>query len=177
MQSNFQACLGFTLLPANDGQPFHCTAGDSGAETCWGITRATLSAYRRRPVSAADVQALTRSSVAPIYRLFFWIPDGCDRLPAGIDLMVFDHGVVGGEGGSARLLQEAVGVPADGEVGPVTLAAITENDPAALIQSLADAQADHYRSLTQFDEFGRGWLARVARRRAAAMAMLSAASA
>lgn len=172
MQSNFQACLNFVLLPANDGQPFHVTPGDPGEATAWGVTRATLSAYLHRPATIADVKALTRSSVAPIYRVFFWLPDGCDKLPIGLDLMTFDQGVLCGQGESAKLLQSVVGVEPDGEVGPITLAAIAKNDTAALIQSLASVQADHYRSLAQFDEFGRGWLARLDRRQSAALKMV-----
>ncbi|MCQ8240500.1 glycosyl hydrolase 108 family protein [Rhizosaccharibacter radicis] len=73
-------------------------------------------------------------------------------------------------------LQAALGLEADGVAGPVTLAAWAQLGPAeALLVALYAAQVRDYRSLRQFSRYGRGWLARTARRLAAARAMVAAA--
>lgn len=160
----FDPCVAFTLLPANDGQPYHVTLGDAGGATAFGVTRATLSLWLGYTASVEDVRGLTRDDAEPIYRALYFDPLAGADLPAGVDLMVFDHGVLSGVGASARLLQNVVGVEADGQVGPITLAAVHARDPLALIGQLAIRQENYYRALADFVRFGRGWLARLQRR-------------
>jgi lysozyme family protein len=78
-----------------------------------------------------------------------------------------------GCGRSTKILQTAVGVPADGGIGPITLAAVRAQDPAELIEKFSQAKEDFYRSLNTFDTFGRGWLNRVAAVKVKASAMLA----
>jgi lysozyme family protein len=113
-----------------------------------------------------------------IYRSLYWNPLRADALPVGVDLSVFDMGVNAGIWRSARLLQQALGFTGDevdGSVGPETLGAAATFDARALVDDLADGQADFYRSLAEFDTFGAGWLNRTEARRAAALAMIDAA--
>jgi len=144
---------------------------DPGGATNFGITLATLAAHREEPVTAEEVERLTREEAAEIYRARFWTPMRCAELPAGLDLMVFDFGVNAGPGRSVRLLQRAAGVTADGSIGPVTLAAVRAARAEALIAVLAEARMAHYRALPHWDAFGRGWPARTDAARAAALAM------
>lgn len=171
MEANFAACVGFTLLPANDGQPCHATSGDPGGATAWGITHATLSDWLGRPATLDDMRALTAQTAAPIYRDRFWRPCGGDGLAAGLDLMVFDHAVTCGPADSVRLLQGVVGTAEDGILGPVTLAACACMDVSGLIAELSDEQAANYGGMGDFWRFGRGWLKRLERRRDAAIGM------
>jgi len=83
-----------------------------------------------------------------------------------------DFAVNAGPGRSAKILQTAVGVPADGGIGPVTLAAVKAQDPVELIQKFSDAKEDFYRSLNTFETFGKGWLNRVAAVKIKASSML-----
>ena len=55
-------------------------------------------------------------------------------MPSGIDYLVFDFAVNAGCGGSAKVLQRAVGVVPDGGIGPITLAAVNKHDAAELIE-------------------------------------------
>jgi lysozyme family protein len=59
------------------------------------------------------------------------------------------------------MLQEAASVPADGCIGPVTLAAVAASDPLGLVGRYAEARRGAYRRPRQFPYFGRGWLSRV----------------
>lgn len=175
--SNFLVAVGFTLAPADDGQPFHVTKGDAGGPTSFGITQATLSGYLKRPATLADVQAVTQSKAVLIYEALFWQPIRGDSLPDGVDVMVFDHAVLNGPEESVQILQAIVGVETDGIIGPLTLAAVNKLPRNALIGSLAWWQAEAYRKLVGFAEFGNGWLARVNRRKQCAYWMLNNAQA
>ncbi len=144
---------------------------DPGGATMMGITRATLSAWRGAPASEEEVRALTEEEAREIYRANYWNVLRCDQLPAGIDLTVFDFGVNAGPGAAARLLQRAVGVRADGAIGPITVAAAHAAEPGPCVDRLARLREDHYRALPTFARFGRGWLRRTDEVRRAAHAM------
>lgn len=133
---------------------------DRGGPTMMGITQATLADWRKRPVTAAEVAALTRAEALEIYRVNYWNRLRCDDLPPGIDLMVFDFGVNAGIGASAKMLQRALNVPSDGIIGPMTLDAARRAEPFSLLRRMAWLREDHYRSSSDFGHFGRGWLAR-----------------
>jgi lysozyme family protein len=85
---------------------------------------------------------------------------------------VFDFAVNAGPGRSAKILQTAIGVPADGGIGPITLAAVNAQEPDVLIEKFSQAKEDFYRSLNTFDTFGKGWLNRVAAVKVKAESML-----
>jgi len=71
------------------------------------------------------------------------------------------------------MLQTELGVVADGIVGPVTLGAIASRKPAGLIEALCDRRLVFLHALSTFATFGRGWTARVAAVRAAALAAVT----
>lgn len=142
---------------------------DPGGATNLGITLATLRAWRKRPVSKADVRDLTRAEAAEIYRARYWDAVRGDDLPAGVDLMVFDLAVNSGVKRGGQFLQEALGVAADGAIGPVTLAALKAVRPVEIIERMAARRERYYRGLRTFPTFGKGWLARLASVRARAL--------
>ncbi|MEQ1672651.1 MAG: glycosyl hydrolase 108 family protein [Hyphomicrobium sp.] len=104
---------------------------------------------------------LIRGSVSDIYRARYWQPGSCASLPEAVALMHFDAAVNHGVGGAIRLLQAALGVAADGEIGPVTLAAARAQDATLIIERYAELRRARYRALPHFWRFGRGWLRRV----------------
>lgn len=135
---------------------------DPGGATNRGVTLASLSDWLGRTATKAEVKALTVADVAPIYRERYWNAVKGDDLPAGVDLMVFDLAVNSGPGRAAKFLQEAVGAPADGQIGPATLAKVRALHPLAIIDGMAQRRERFYRGLGTFDTFGRGWMKRLA---------------
>jgi lysozyme family protein len=133
---------------------------DPGGATKFGVTRAVLSEACGRAVSAEAVSALTRAEAAEIYRNRYWTPTRSGELPAGLDLVVFDAAVNMGPGTAARLLQAALGVAADGVVGPRTLAAALGRPAAETVRTASELRRARYRGLSGFHAFGRGWLRR-----------------
>jgi len=166
---SFDDCL--PVILASEGG-FVNDPHDPGGPTNLGITQGTLSTWLGRPATVADVQALTPQTVAPIYQKDYWDAAHCGDCPAGVDLMVFDTAVNQGGGLAIRTLQAAVGVAVDGVYGPATAAAVEAADPATTVGAIAAARDAYYRSLPDFPRYGNGWLARVARTQAAALAMV-----
>jgi lysozyme family protein len=158
MNDNFDRCLAH-VLKHEGGYVDH--PDDPGGATNYGITIHTLSDWLQRPATKADVKALTADVVAAIYRGRYWLQASCDRLPAGVDLMVFDSAVNSGVSRATRWLQQAVGATADGIVGPKTLDAVEARDTADTIRDLSRIRGAYYRSLRTFKTFGRGWMRRL----------------
>jgi lysozyme family protein len=133
---------------------------DPGGPTRFGVTRAVLSESLGREASAQDVAALTEGEAAGIYRTHYWGPIGCAELPVGLDLVAFDTAVNMGPGTSVRLLQAALGVAADGVVGPLTLEAAANRPADDTIHAMSALRRRRYRALAGFSAFGHGWLRR-----------------
>jgi len=166
---NFDKCL--AVVFAQEGG-FTNRADDPGGPTNFGITIATLSEWRNKPVSEDDVRNLTQNEAKEIYRVKYWNVARCYDLPAGLDLSVFDMGVNAGPMTSVKILQRVIGVTDDGSVGPLTLAAVNRSKTGDLVPKFAEARLDYYKTLPGWATYGNGWGNRVARVRAAALAMV-----
>lgn len=167
-KDNFERALALTLR-FEGGFVNH--PKDPGGATNMGITRATLADWRGRPVSVADVRNLKRADAVAIYRRTFWDQIGGDRLPLGIDAVVFDYAVNSGISAASRALQASLGQTADGIVGPATVAAAHRADAARVIVDVMARRRGFLRRLRIFSTFGRGWLARCAAVETAALRM------
>ena len=135
---------------------------DPGGATNMGVTLRALEAHRGRPCTPADVKALTPAEVRDIYGETYWPAVKGDQLPPGVDLIVFDAAVNCGRGRAAIFLQRALGVEADGQLGPATLGALArERDLPALVERIRLARLAFYQQLGTFGTFGKGWLNRL----------------
>jgi lysozyme family protein len=142
---------------------------DPGGATNFGITLATLQGWRGRAVSKADVRALTKAEAGDIYRARYWDACRCGELPEPVALIVYDAAVNHGAARAAKLLQEALGVTADGRIGPVTLDAAGSAEPRALVTEIAARRMVLYGNLAHFRTFGLGWSRRLMGTLAAAL--------
>ena len=147
----FDRCLSVTL-GHEGGDIITDNPDDPGGLTRWGISQ------RAHP--DVDVRHLTRDGAAAIYRRDYWQPMRCDDLPLPVALCAFDCAVNMGVRASSRLLQSAVGSPADGIVGPRTLAALHRHPVSRVIRRLNVERAQRYMELGGWRTFGRGWIAR-----------------
>ena len=130
--------------------------------TMLGVTQFNWEQHVGHQVTHDDMRKLTAADVEPLYKKKYWDVVQGDKLPNGIDYLVFDMGVNAGPGRSIKLLQTAVGVTADGGLGPITLAAVWAADPVVLIEKFSQEKEAFYRSLDDFEVYGQGWLNRVA---------------
>lgn len=173
MAQEFDTCLAFTLQEEGG---FCDNPKDPGGATCHGITLATLRHWSGDPqLDVEAIRSIPMETCRAIYRSDYWNRMRCDAMPLGVDLMLFDQGVNSGPARSVRILQQAMELSdadCDGSVGPVTIGAAGKADAPALIDRMAELQAEFYRSLPTFADFGQGWLNRLDHRHKAALAML-----
>ena len=168
MTNNFDNVLKLVL---KDEGGFVNDPRDPGGMTNLGVTQRVWEAFIGRPVSEAEMLALTPAEVAPLYRANYWNRVKCDQLPPGVDYAVMDFAVNSGTNRSAKTLQQACGVDDDGVIGPETLQAVASVNPGSLIDAVCDLRLAFLQSLPSFETFGDGWSARVARVKAASGAM------
>ena len=162
---------GFTDDPRDPG---NWTGGARGLGECrgthYGISAAAYPNLNIRALTVADAKA--------IYRRDYWDPARGDDLPPPLALLVFDAAVNSGVSRAVRWLQQAVGVKADGIIGPATLRAVearaghrahgamslpgasAENGAALLAEMLAQ-RALFMSSLPTWSTFGTGWMRRL----------------
>lgn len=135
---------------------------DPGGATNKGVTQRTYNAYLERVGRPAQsVRNITSSEIARIYRAQYWNVVRGDQLPDGVDYTVYDFAVNSGPSRAAKHLQRAVGVPADGVIGEITLAAVARTDAQAIIERVNASRMAFLRGLRHWGTFGRGWTRRV----------------
>lgn len=172
MIGNFEPC--FKAVLKHEGG-FANHPEDPGGMTNLGVTKRVWEEWMMpQPVTEADMRALTPALVAPLYKNRFWDVCKCDHLPSGLDYVVFDLAVNSGTRRAAKFLQSAVGVGADGIIGPATLRAVATSALTSkeLIDIICDRRERFYRSLDGFPTFGRGWLRRCEEVRQKALEMV-----
>ena len=162
MTKNFRDCL--ELVLKHEGG-FVDHPKDPGGMTNLGVTKKVWEEWAGHPVSEKDMRELTPEIVAPMYEMRYWRTSYCEKLPRGLDLLVFSMAVNAGAGRSVKLLQDSVGLVMDGIIGPITMARINEANVETLIDKFSEIRADYYKGLKLFPVFGKGWLNRTDKER------------
>lgn len=150
--------------------------GDPGGHTKYGITQATLDRLNATHVTAwglpTNVADLDPPHAALIYSTVHWAAIRGDELPPTLAPLVLNAAVNMGETRAVMLLQEAVGTPVDGVIGPATLYAVrawrSRYQPD---QSIAEEYAAHVAARYAFidnknaalSQFEVGWFRRLFR--------------
>jgi len=137
-------------------------AGDSGGLTKFGVAQ--------NKVPNVNVKTLTLAQAQNIYLTQYWTPAQCDNIPSPLSALHFDTAVNMGVGAAAKLLQIALGVTADGNIGPKTLAAIAAcRDIPGLCTKYLNARQARYNAIIAAKpvnaKFLKGWTNRVNRLR------------
>lgn len=169
MKSNFDKSL--ALVFKEEGG-YVWDKRDPGGETNMGVTRSAWQSYLGKHVEDGEMVKLTKEQVTPFYRTLYWDKVYGDDLPYGLDYLAFDFAVNAGTKRSILLLQQSLGVTADGVIGPVTLAVINKTPINELINNFSEQKEKYYRGLKLFPVFGNGWMNRLNRVKTAAKAMV-----
>ena len=160
MKNNFDTALAHVLK--SEGL-WSDNPKDPGGATMKGITFAVFKDWKRNPhLTKDDLKNISDQDVHDLYKQLYWDKVHGDDLPAGVDYAAFDAAVNMGVGRASKLLQEAVGVTADGVIGSGTLQAIQKANTRSILENFAAEKTAFYKSLSTFDTFGKGWLNRVA---------------
>jgi len=111
-----------------------------------------------------DIKSLTKEQARALYKRDYWDKVKGDDLPAGLDYVAYDAAINSGPPQSAKWIQRAVGVDADGLIGAQTLAAIdaaARKNEEALIASATSQRLAFLKSLKTWSRYGNGWKRRV----------------
>lgn len=147
---------------------------DPGGPTNKGITLRVFAEWKGVAPDAglkAELKRIPDEAVRDIYQQRYWRPAHCAEMAPALAFFHFDAAVNHGVTGAMRLMQRAVDTDADGEIGPNTRAAIARFPVADVLHRYAETRRARYRALPHFWRFGRGWLARVDKTLARALAI------
>lgn len=140
---------------------------DPGGRTAYGITQRVYDAWRDSKKQARrDVWEIAQTEVGDIYRRRYWSVIGGDRLPDGLDYVVFDGAVNSGTAQSVKWLQRSLGArytgKIDGQMGLMTLDAIAAfPDHDQLVGLICARRLAFMQALRTWPRFRRGWQRRV----------------
>jgi len=150
MNDRFEKAMKF-VREAEGGYYNH--PNDPGGETMYGLTK--------RDYPDLDIKNLTREKADEIFFKDYWSMSSADKLSHPSYISYFDSVVNTGRKQANKFLQRALGVVADGVVGPVTLKAAEKADPKELAIKIIDQRQTFYENLTEsrpkLKVFLKGW--------------------
>ena len=132
-------------------------AADPGGKTMFGITEAVAREVGYR----GNMNELPLDLAKRIYKDRYWDAIRADELPASIRYVMLDAAVNSGPRQTVLWLQRALGVTADGLLGPVTIAHAFANE-RNLASKLLSQRLRFMTNLSTWPSFGRGWARRIA---------------
>lgn len=135
---------------------------DKGGATNMGITRRTLAAWRGSKVTKNDVLNLGEREARQIYYRSYWMAVKCSKMPAGVDVILFDAAVNHGPVNAGKILQRALSakVKIDGIIGTRTIKAVnSEHYYIQLVENIAVERALIYAKGNP--KFHKGWYRRL----------------
>lgn len=133
----------------------------------WGITWITAKPLQP-DWTESILRGLTRGQAGTFYYRHFWLPSNVGLIDdQALTNKVLDLCVNLGQGTAIKLLQKAVGVTADGVIGPATAKAINSMDPAQALAWYRDRVKGYYKNLVAsipaLSKYLDGWLDRLER--------------
>lgn len=159
MTNDFAASLAHVL--ASEGG-FVDNPHDPGGATDEGVTQHQYDLWRTaKGLPTRSVRFIDPNEVEAIYRGSYWNAVSGDTLPAGVDYCVFDWSVLAGPHRAIEHLQQAVGVTADGSIGPKTLGAVAAADPLHVINAVCAERLAYLKTRPAWPYFQNGWSNRV----------------
>lgn len=178
MRANFPAGLNFIWQPGFDdpGDGYHVSPHDPGKGTAGGVIEATWSEAVKAGIVVGLLAKASQAQLRLVLQAKFW-GTLCDNLPNGLDLLYFNGIVMSGH--FPKVVQQCLGFmgddDVDGNVGPITLAAIRAAHPQTLIKAISGS---HYQYLTTLAIWGlekNGWTHRLRLAQSAALVLANSA--
>ena len=163
--TRFIACMPF-ILKEEGG--YSNTPGDHGGATNFGIIQREYNVYRfGKKLPLQSVRLISSDEYNEIYWTSYWLPN-CAKLPAGLDLSVFNINVNGGPGRGTKLLQQCLAIHVDGVWGGETDDAVTTlqaaGDVQKIIKMFHDDERQFYAAIIAHDpsqqKFASDWFGR-----------------
>lgn len=138
---------------------------DHGGATKYGITKTTLSEYRKRTVTIDEVKALTQDEAKAIYHAWYWNDVGLDKIKnKAIATCIFDTGILIGPKGAINFAHLAANQCA---IKDLTIADLKSSDTYKFLSHYRDLLKARFDSIVASDSsqlvFYTGWMNRANR--------------
>lgn len=155
----------FQRLIAHEGgystdhnDPGNWTGGKVGV----GVKKGTKYGIAANTYPNLDIKNLTLNQAKEIYKKDWWDKLGGNGLHSAITFQLWDFAINAGKKRAIMELQQAVGVTADGVIGPKTISAVNSHDLNDVLLTLTAERLKFYTSLKTWPTYGKGWTNRVA---------------
>jgi len=161
-RTRFVACMPFVLKEEGG---YSNTLGDHGGATDDGVIQREYNVYRHsNGLPLQSVKLISAAEYDAIYWQSYWQPN-CPKLPAGLDLSVFNINVNGGAGRGTRIIQKCLGIAVDGGWGPQTDEAVKAiKDVSKIIVAFHADEREFYQAIINHDrsqlKFASDWFGR-----------------
>lgn len=154
------------VLTQEGGATVSDNPNDSGSLTKYGISIVFAGSIHLDldgdgKTTRADILALDEAHAIAVYKQYFWDPLSLDQFAPTIACVVFDQAVNQGPAAAIRDLQMALGIQADGKLGPATMGAIKACNAPETLSKLIAYRGLRYTSTKNFGIFGKGWINRL----------------
>ena len=137
---------------------------DKGGYTKHGISETFFNTVKHH-AAKKNVKDITFMEAMDILYENFWLVCQCDKLPRGIDLVVYDTAVHCGMLRAIKYLQKALGLPQDGKLSDKVIAHACWAVPGDVIDVILKERTKLYHRKVASDarqkKFLKGWLARL----------------
>ena len=130
---------------------------DPGGETMFGVTARVARAHGYD----GPMRLLPRPKAKAIAKEAYWDRIKADQYDGAIGYQVFDATFNHGIENAVRFLQRAVDVADDGNIGPVTVAAIKAMTVTDVLARFNAERLEFYTKLSTWSDFGKGWARRI----------------
>lgn len=137
---------------------------DKGGYTKHGISETFFNTVKQH-ADKKNVKDITFMEAMDILYENFWLVCWCDKLPKGIDLVVYDTAVHCGMLRAIKYLQKGLGLPQDGRMSDKVIAHACWSTPDSVIDVILHERTRLYHRKVAADsrqkKFLKGWLIRL----------------
>lgn len=126
---------------------------DPGGATKYGITERVA----RQHGYNGSMRDLPREVAIGIYKKSYWDGKIMDSIKNNLAFHIYDASINHGYSGAIKILQNSLGLTADGVLGPKTYNAISAEPESMLISKFCVQRMYFYSKLKQYSVFGLGW--------------------
>jgi hypothetical protein len=135
----FKECFDAVLLK----EEIRIVVGGGRTRTTHRISQAVYSIWREDHFHPDnDVRGITPEEIEALYMECFWIPSHAQECPRPVDLLVFDASIQWGAKRAVKMLQQALGVPCDGILGPLSREALLRCDGITVARRLQQLDSE-----------------------------------
>lgn len=150
-----------------EGAVYENVPGDNGGCTKFGLTLDDVKLYKNNnTLTCESVKAIDRETASAMLKKIYWDFFSADQInDQNLAMFIVDGGLNMGKKLIAKYVQESVGVSADGQPGPKTIAAINAANPKELYKKVYDKRKARYDGIVAANppqsKFIKGWMNRL----------------